>query len=76
MLYLVDTSIQEAQGFLFTYYQTQVALYEMSPFDDSYWQFIERRSSKIPTNWSDRLCFTQYLELLATLHVCISLMCT
>ncbi|KAI7890254.1 uncharacterized protein EV154DRAFT_512006 [Mucor mucedo] len=38
----------------------------MSLYDKNYWKFIEKRSAKLPTNRNDRLCFVQYLELLAT----------
>ncbi|KAI9328818.1 hypothetical protein BD770DRAFT_477964 [Pilaira anomala] len=47
--------------------RTQVTLSEMSLYDKNHWKFIEKRSAKLPTNWNDRLCFVQYLELLATL---------
>ncbi|KAG1136842.1 hypothetical protein G6F37_011750 [Rhizopus arrhizus] len=47
--------------------KTQVTLSETSLYDKNYWKFIEKRSAKLPTNWNDRLCFVQYVELLATL---------
>ncbi|KAG0938528.1 hypothetical protein G6F30_007717 [Rhizopus arrhizus] len=47
--------------------KNQVTLSEMSLYVKNYWKFIEKRSAKLPTNWNDRLCFVQYVELLATL---------
>lgn len=35
-------------------------------------KFIEKRTACIPTNCHDRIGFAQYLELLATLFVCIT----
>lgn len=51
--------------------RTNVTLCEMSVHDSGHWKFIEKRSAKIPTNWCDRVCYVQYIELLATLFVCI-----
>lgn len=51
--------------------KTQVALCEMSLSNNNKWKFIERLTACIPTNWNDRIGFVQYLELLATLYVCI-----
>ncbi|KAI9015249.1 hypothetical protein CLU79DRAFT_765801 [Phycomyces nitens] len=48
---------------------TQVALCEMSFNDENNWKVLETRTAKIPTNWNDRICLVQYLELLATLFV-------
>jgi hypothetical protein len=49
---------------------TQVTLCEMSFHDENNWKVLETRTAKLPTNWNDRICLVQYLELLATLFVC------
>ncbi|KAI7868425.1 hypothetical protein BDF14DRAFT_1724649 [Spinellus fusiger] len=46
---------------------TQVTLCEMSFHDENNWKVLETRTAKLPTNWNDRICLVQYLELLATL---------
>ncbi|KAI7884728.1 uncharacterized protein EV154DRAFT_427889, partial [Mucor mucedo] len=51
--------------------KSQVTLSAISLDDESHWKCIELRSAKLPTGWSDRIGLIQYLELLATLYVCL-----
>lgn len=51
--------------------KSQVTLSEISLDDETHWKCIELRSAKLPTAWSDRVGLVQYMELLATLYVCL-----
>ncbi|KAI9354169.1 hypothetical protein BD770DRAFT_325080 [Pilaira anomala] len=51
--------------------KSQVTLSEISLDDETHWKCIELRSAKLPTVWSDRVGLVQYMELLATLYVCL-----
>ncbi|CAO0793652.1 unnamed protein product [Mucor circinelloides] len=51
--------------------KSQVTLSEISLNDENHWKCIELRSAKLPTIWSDRIGLLQYMELLATLYVCL-----
>ncbi|KAI8992196.1 hypothetical protein BDF20DRAFT_811162 [Mycotypha africana] len=51
--------------------KSQVTLSEISLDDSTHWKCIELRTAKLPTAWSDRVGLVQYMELLATLYVCI-----
>ncbi|KAI9331643.1 hypothetical protein BD770DRAFT_416449 [Pilaira anomala] len=53
--------------------KSQVTFSEISLDDETHWKCIELRNAKLPTAWSDRVNLVQYMELLATLYVCLLL---
>lgn len=52
--------------------KNQVTLSELYMNNATSWNFIEKRTATIPSSWDDRIILIQYLELIATIFVCIN----
>jgi hypothetical protein len=51
--------------------KNQVTLSELYMNDKKSWSFIEKRTATLPSSWHDRILLIQYLELVATIFVCL-----
>ncbi|KAI9472086.1 MAG: hypothetical protein EXX96DRAFT_597207 [Benjaminiella poitrasii] len=46
-----------------------VTLSELSINNDTSWNFIEKRTARLPSSWDDRILLIQYFELIATIFI-------